>query len=71
MDDFWGGVNRPLNRVLLYKSIFDRNEFSQMTDGEIRAVLDGAGGIKKQQKMLDYLTGMDICEKTNPFYDVF
>ena len=71
MDDFWGGVNRPLNRAFLYKSIFDRNEFSEMTESEIRAVLDGAGGVKKQQKMLDYLTGMDFWEKTNPFYDVF
>ena len=41
-----------------------------MTDGEMRAVLDGAAGEAQKQRLLDFVTGMDISERANPFYDI-
>lgn len=59
----------PVRGFIAAKNVFYRNMFSEMTDGEIRAVLDGAAGKKKQRELLDYLTGMHIGEKVNPFFD--
>ncbi len=71
MDGFSYGIGTyVIDGLLLYKIIVNQNEFSKMTDGEIRAVLDGAAGETKKHELLDFLTGMDIGKRTNPFYNI-
>lgn len=68
MYEFYGSSNMyPVRGYILLKNVMYQNKFSDLSQGEKRALLDGAGGVKKQRELLDFLTGVDTGRIVNPF----